>query len=106
MCVVCPWHKHKITLDTGESLYTSIDPNNPRNKKYNCSKGVKQRIHHVRIEGDNVMVKISDLSSTLDSDRYFSEEYKTFMENVMDEPILVNPNAVKVPLHSSRTNLK
>ena len=42
LCVVCPWHKHTITLDTGESLYTSINPSNPREKKYNCSKGVKQ----------------------------------------------------------------
>jgi len=39
---VCPWHKHTITLDTGESLYTAIDPANPRRRRYNCSKGVKQ----------------------------------------------------------------
>lgn len=42
LCVVCPWHKHSIALDTGESLYASFDPHNPRNIKYNCSKGVKQ----------------------------------------------------------------
>ena len=42
LCVVCPWHKHTITLDTGESLYTAIDPANPRKRRYNCSKGVKQ----------------------------------------------------------------
>lgn len=42
LCIVCPWHKHCITLDTGESLYSSIDPKNPRNVKHNCSKGAKQ----------------------------------------------------------------
>ena len=42
LCVVCPWHKHTITLDTGESLYTAFDPMNPKKLKHNCSKGVKQ----------------------------------------------------------------
>ena len=42
-CVVCPWHKHSITLDTGESLYTAIDPSNLANLKP-MSKGVKQVI--------------------------------------------------------------
>jgi hypothetical protein len=41
MCVICPWHKHSITLDTGESLYTSIDPSNPVSLQHK-SKGVKQ----------------------------------------------------------------
>ena len=103
---MCPWHKHAITLDTGESLYTAIDPKNPRRITYNCTKGVKQRIHHVKVEDDKVLVKISDLSTTLDSDRYYSEEYKVFMENALAEPILVKRDAVKVPIHSSRTHLK
>lgn len=106
MCVVCPWHKHMITLDTGESLYTSIDPSNPKIQKPNCSKGVKQRIHHAKIEGDTVYVKISDLEKELDSDRYYSDEYKEFMKNALDEPILVNRDAVKVPIHSSRKHLR
>lgn len=103
---MCPWHKHKITLDTGESLYTSIDPMNPRNIKHNCSKGVKQRTHCVQIDGDRILVKLSELSAgeVFDSDRYFTEEYKIFMENVMKNPILVEP--LKVPLHSTRTNLR
>ncbi len=105
MCVVCPWHKHMITLDTGESLYTSIDPFNPKIQKPNCSKGVKQRIHHTKIDGGMVYVKFSDLSQELDSDRYYSEEFKEFTKHVLEEPLLVN-NAVKVPIHSSRTHLK
>ena len=93
-------------MDTGESLYTSIDPRNPRNQKHNCSKGVKQRIHHVYVKEDIVYVKVSDLSQILESDRYYTDEYKVFMENALKEPMLVNRDAVKVPLHSSRTNLK
>ena len=93
-------------MDTGESLYTSIDPRNPSNQKHNCTKGVKQRIHHVYVKEDIVYVKVSDLSQILESDRYYTDEYKVFMENALKEPLLVNRDAVKVPLHSSRTNLK
>lgn len=104
MCVVCPWHKHAITLDTGESLYTAIDPANPRVKVYNCSKGVKQRTHHVKVdvEHDCVYVRLSDLSKPTESDRYFSEEYRVFMENALNEPTPEQLGAVKVPIHSSR----
>ncbi len=106
MCVVCPWHKHMITLDTGESLYTSIDPSNPRIQKPNCTKGVKQRIHHVKVEGGVVYVKVSDLGKELESDRYYSDEYREFMKNSLEEPTLANKNAVKVPIHSSRKHFK
>ena len=42
LCVVCPWHRHSITMDTGESLYTSIDPLRPHTPHHIRSKGVKQ----------------------------------------------------------------
>lgn len=45
LCVICPWHKHSITLDTGESLYTAVDPSNLTNVTHNMSKGVKQVIN-------------------------------------------------------------
>ena len=102
MCVVCPWHKHMITLDTGESLYTAVDPRNPRNLTYNCTKGRKQRTHHVLVRGDDIYVKPSTTDRELESDRYYSDEYKVFMENALKEPILVRENAVTVPIHSSR----
>lgn len=105
MCVVCPWHKHKITLDTGESLYTSIDPLNPKIQKPNCSKGVKQRLHHAKVEGDMIYIKISELEQEVESDRYYGDEYKEFMKNALLEPILVDRNAVQVPIHSSRKHL-
>lgn len=45
-CIVCPWHKYKITLETGEGLYQSVDPKDPSAKPMWCSKGIKQRIPH------------------------------------------------------------
>ena len=130
LCVVCPWHKHSITLDTGESLYTSINPSNPKERKYNCSKGVKQvsvtlntvcnvhivpieflsisdiqRVHHVLVEGDSVYVKLSDLSKEIESDRYFSEQYKKFIEGVLEQPIMRRP-PLRYPIHSSGKDLR
>lgn len=102
--MICPWHKHKITLDTGESLYTAIDPMNPRNIRPNCSKGVRQRTHHVRVERDDIMVKLSDRDQELESDRYFTEPYRIFIENslkAMDGGL--DMKAVNVPIHSTRT---
>lgn len=60
------------------------------------------------IQGDDIMIKLSDLTQrTLDSDRYFTEEYKTLVENVLKEPLLIDSREpLKVPLHSTRTNLK
>lgn len=102
--MICPWHKHKITMDTGESLYTAFDPKNPRKIKPNCSKGVRQRVHHVREDGEHVLVKLSDTSQELESDRYYTEPYRIFMENSLKEMDRGQwGNAVKVPIHSTRT---
>ncbi|XP_051028465.1 Rieske domain-containing protein isoform X2 [Acomys russatus] len=54
-CIVCPWHKYKITLATGEGLYQSINPKDPSAKPKWCSKGVKQRIHAVTVDNGNIM---------------------------------------------------
>ena len=60
----------------------------------------------MRIQGDDVFVRMSDLSKQLDSDRYFTEEYRELIENVLKEPVLQpNRQAVNVPIHSSRTGL-
>ena len=64
---------------------------------------MRQRLHHVRVEGENVMVKVSDSPPEVESDRYYTEPYRIFMENSLKE---FNPdllNAVKVPIHSTRT---
>ncbi|KFO77715.1 Rieske domain-containing protein, partial [Cuculus canorus] len=74
-CIVCPWHKFKITLETGEGLYEAINPLEPSSTPKWQSKGVKQRIHKVTIDNGNVYVSPPDLSVSFDSD-YFAEKYK------------------------------
>jgi nitrite reductase/ring-hydroxylating ferredoxin subunit len=64
VCIVCPWHHYKISLETGEGLYLGL-------KREVKTKGVKQRIHLVRIdENENVLVKLNTDSVTIESDRY------------------------------------
>ncbi|XP_077991874.1 Rieske domain-containing protein-like [Glandiceps talaboti] len=78
-CIICPWHKYKISLATGEGYYQSIDPKQLHKPAQWRSKGVKQRTHHVTIQDDQVYVKLSDLSQARDSDYYYSENYKKIM---------------------------
>ncbi|KFQ54466.1 Rieske domain-containing protein, partial [Nestor notabilis] len=74
-CIVCPWHKYKITLETGEGLYEGINPLEPSPTPQWQSKGVKQRIHKVTINKGKVYVSPPDFSVSFDSD-YFAEKYK------------------------------
>ncbi|XP_039615304.1 Rieske domain-containing protein isoform X2 [Polypterus senegalus] len=74
VCIICPWHKYKITLTDGEGLYEACNPSDFSTKW--CSKGVKQRTHLVHVENGNVYVTLSDLSSPIDSDYYQSEKFK------------------------------
>ncbi|KFP31565.1 Rieske domain-containing protein, partial [Colius striatus] len=74
-CIVCPWHKYVITLETGEGLYEGINPLEPSPTPKWQSKGVKQRIHKVIIVNGNVYASPPDLSVSFDSD-YFAEKYK------------------------------
>ncbi|NXD27631.1 RFESD protein, partial [Spelaeornis formosus] len=81
-CIVCPWHKFKITLETGEGLYEGINPLEPSPTPKWQSKGVKQRIHKVTIDNGNVYVSPPDLSVSFDSD-YFADKYKNGGELAM-----------------------
>uniref|UniRef100_A0A3B3Q2Z5 Rieske domain-containing protein n=1 Tax=Paramormyrops kingsleyae TaxID=1676925 RepID=A0A3B3Q2Z5_9TELE len=45
LCIVCPWHKYKITLLEGEGLYQAVDPSQKVLKPKWASKGIKQRVH-------------------------------------------------------------
>ncbi|XP_066567782.1 rho-related BTB domain-containing protein 3-like [Amia ocellicauda] len=78
-CIVCPWHKYKITLVEGEGLYQSIVPLDPRSKAIWCSKGVMQRTHSVQERDGDVFVTLSDLSRKVESHYYQSEKYKQAM---------------------------
>uniref|UniRef100_A0A2K6V661 Rieske domain-containing protein n=2 Tax=Saimiri boliviensis boliviensis TaxID=39432 RepID=A0A2K6V661_SAIBB len=75
-CIVCPWHKYKITLATGESLYQSINPKDPSAKPKWCSKGIKQRIHTVTVDNGNIYVTLSNEPFKCDSDFYATGDFK------------------------------
>uniref|UniRef100_A0A8C5USM7 Rieske domain-containing protein n=2 Tax=Microcebus murinus TaxID=30608 RepID=A0A8C5USM7_MICMU len=75
-CIVCPWHKYKITLATGEGLYQSINPKDPSAKPKWSSKGIKQRIHTVTVDDGNVYVTLSNEPYKCDSDFYATGDFK------------------------------
>uniref|UniRef100_A0A4W3JP65 Soluble Rieske-type ferredoxin domain-containing protein n=1 Tax=Callorhinchus milii TaxID=7868 RepID=A0A4W3JP65_CALMI len=77
-CIVCPWHKYKITLSEGKGLYQSVDPKNPIAPTPWVSKGVKQRTHTVTIKNGHVYLTLLDMSTHRDSDYYLSEKFKKF----------------------------
>ncbi|XP_069081742.1 Rieske domain-containing protein [Pleurodeles waltl] len=81
-CIVCPWHKYKIALATGEGFYQSIDPKSPSTMPKWCSKGVKQRTHNVSVRNGIVYVTLSNMGISYDSDYYSSEKYKKTMKLV------------------------
>ncbi|XP_065843504.1 Rieske domain-containing protein-like isoform X2 [Oscarella lobularis] len=84
LCIVCPWHRHRITLDTGESLYHALaDPRDPRRSSHLLkSKGVKQRTHRVKRIGDDLFVKLKLDGDDVDSDYYYSDSYEKIMKSV------------------------
>ncbi|XP_059132574.1 Rieske domain-containing protein [Peromyscus eremicus] len=80
-CIVCPWHKYKITLATGEGLYQSINPKDPSARPKWCSKGVKQRIHTVTVDNGNIYVTLSKEPFKCDSDFYATGEFKVIQSS-------------------------
>ncbi|XP_053159839.1 Rieske domain-containing protein isoform X3 [Hemicordylus capensis] len=74
-CIICPWHKYKIILATGEGLYQAVNPREPSVTPKWQSKGVKQRTHCITVDNGNVYVTLSDLADDIDSD-YYAEKYK------------------------------
>ncbi|XP_034026280.1 Rieske domain-containing protein-like isoform X2 [Thalassophryne amazonica] len=78
LCIVCPWHKYKITLAEGEALYQAVD--NPGAKPLQThwrSKGVKQRIHRVTEVSGDVYVTLNSSTEVIESDTYQTEKYRT-----------------------------
>jgi len=52
-CIVCPWHKYKIDMKTGEGYYVDF------NHKL-VSKGKKQRTHEVKeMQDGSIMVRLN-----------------------------------------------
>ncbi|XP_041793621.1 Rieske domain-containing protein [Chelmon rostratus] len=80
LCIVCPWHKYKITLAEGEGLYQAVDdPTAKALRTHWRSKGVKQRIHKVTEVNGDVYVTLNDSSETIASDVYQTERYRTVL---------------------------
>ncbi|XP_062984689.1 Rieske domain-containing protein [Elgaria multicarinata webbii] len=79
-CIICPWHKYKITLATGEGMYQAINPREPSLSPKWQSKGVKQRTHRVTVDNGNVYVTLSDLAESIDSDYYAEKNYKKMID--------------------------
>ncbi|KAM9743286.1 Rieske domain-containing protein-like isoform 1-T3 [Menidia menidia] len=87
LCIVCPWHKYKITLAEGECLYQAVD--NPTAKPVRTqwrSKGVKQRIHEVTEISGDVYVTLNDSTENIDSDFYQTEKYRTVAQKTQQKP--------------------
>ena len=94
-CIVCPWHRYRIAIDggAGECLYIGV-VDIATGATVVKSKGVKQRAHAVRVDGDDVLVADSSTATpglTLPSDAY------AMLEVAPPRP----PDAGGVPLHSS-----
>ncbi|XP_073431517.1 Rieske domain-containing protein [Dendrobates tinctorius] len=75
-CVVCPWHKYKIVLETGEGLYQGVNPQDTKRSKMWFSKGQKQRTHKVIVKNGNIYVALSDVNVQFDSDFFAKEKFK------------------------------
>ncbi|XP_037536303.1 Rieske domain-containing protein [Nematolebias whitei] len=78
LCIVCPWHKYKITLVEGEGLYQAVENPTVRPMRTQWrSKGVKQRIHKVTEINGDVYVTLNDSREHIESDVYQTEKYRT-----------------------------
>ncbi|XP_041644004.1 Rieske domain-containing protein-like [Cheilinus undulatus] len=87
LCIVCPWHKYKITLEEGEGLYQAVDdPTAKPLRTHWRSKGVKQRIHKVTEVNGDVFVTLNDSSEAIESDVYQTEKYRTLFQKNQPKP--------------------
>ncbi|KAL2092604.1 hypothetical protein ACEWY4_012402 [Coilia grayii] len=77
LCIVCPWHKFKITLSEGEGLYQPVDPTvNPPHLMPWRSKGVKQRVHPVSESDGYIYVTLNPSTKQIESDYYQTERFR------------------------------
>ncbi|KAM9810426.1 Rieske domain-containing protein-like [Neosynchiropus ocellatus] len=76
LCIVCPWHKYKITLAEGEGLYQAVENPTARPlRTYWRSKGVKQRIHKVTEVNEDLYITLNDSNDVIESDNYQTERF-------------------------------
>ncbi|XP_012676377.1 Rieske domain-containing protein-like [Clupea harengus] len=77
LCIVCPWHKYKITLLEGEGMYQPVDPavKPPRPGPWR-SKGVKQRVHSVTESDGYIYVTLNPSTEPIESDCYQTDKFR------------------------------
>ncbi|XP_028827774.1 Rieske domain-containing protein isoform X2 [Denticeps clupeoides] len=74
LCIICPKHKYKITLEEGEGLYKAANPQEEVRTFRWYSKGIKQRVHKVTERGEDVFVTLSTTPHCIDSDYYYTTQ--------------------------------
>lgn len=84
LCIICPKHKYKITLAEGEGIYKACDPRQKDRTFKWFSKGIKQRVHTVTEQEEDVFVTLSNTSSYIESDYYYTEQGRKDREKVND----------------------
>ncbi|XP_060738350.1 Rieske domain-containing protein [Tachysurus vachellii] len=76
VCIVCPWHKYKISVCDGEGVYQAVDPSVKPLKPRWCTKGVKQRVHKVTEIRSRVYITLNTSPEHLESDQYQTPMYR------------------------------
>ncbi|KAJ8285508.1 hypothetical protein GJAV_G00027620 [Gymnothorax javanicus] len=85
LCIVCPWHKYKITLAEGESLYQAVDPNDKPPRPRWCSKGVKQRIHRAIEVDEDIFIHLNNTPGHIESDFYQTDKFRATVGKSQDK---------------------
>ncbi|XP_072518462.1 Rieske domain-containing protein [Salminus brasiliensis] len=85
LCIVCPKHKYKISLEEGEGIYKASNPKEPTQPPRWYSKGIKQRVHKVtEVDGD-IFVTLSDCPGWIESDYYQNEKGREELKKAQDD---------------------
>ncbi|XP_053095973.1 Rieske domain-containing protein [Pangasianodon hypophthalmus] len=84
LCIVCPKHKYKISLEEGEGIYNASNPKDKDQPPCWMSKGIKQRVHKVTEVDGNVYVTLSVTPGWIESDYYQTEKGRAELKRVKD----------------------
>ncbi|KAI4901485.1 hypothetical protein NFI96_012293, partial [Prochilodus magdalenae] len=87
LCIVCPKHKYKISLEEGEGLYKATNPKEKDQTPRWFSKGIKQRVHKVTEVDGNIFVTLSEVPGWIESDYYQTEKGKEELKKEQDSDV-------------------
>ncbi|XP_022532319.1 Rieske domain-containing protein isoform X2 [Astyanax mexicanus] len=85
LCIVCPKHKYKMSLEEGEGIYKASNPKEPEQPARWYSKGIKQRVHKVTEVDGNIFVTLSDCPGWIESDYYQGEKGREELKKALAE---------------------